>query len=608
MKKQKLQFRADPTNGMLFRGCSVDGSMGGDDKKTPKVRMTISSDTPCLTYVEFKGQYMKAYEILDHSESSIDRSRMLDGLIIQDTHHGDQIGLIRNVEIKDGKMGGEVEFCSGERAQEIAQDAANGLRKNSSAGYMVDPSSYHLEGDKDGIPVVRAMRWTPYEGSFVNVPADTRVGVGRELEVNKKPSVEGANKKEKNMTPKQYGELLARALEFGVAERLGAIVEANPEFADAQRVLNDVIINAQRDEIKVNKAQKVDPLAGRAAVVPVASAVTPAQMKRYSVMNALRSLAGNHTVDAGFEREVSQELAKERGKAATGLIIPFAALGKREFTVSGTSSATVQTTVMANEFIDLLRTQSVLGAAGVRFMTGLVGDVAIPKMTAGATGYWVAESGTITGSQPTMGQVTGTPHTCGVLVDISRKLLAQSTPSAEMLVRDEIMERIIRTIQIAVFAGTGADGQPAAITNATGINDITVTTGTPTYAQLLDFIGAIMADNAMADNQKWIGTGEVWAKLASTATNGAGSPPALDAMTNKLIGRDFLTTEDVPANSLWFGNWATVAIGIWGNGLDINADTATLSNAGGLRLVGLQDIDVMVRNGAALSYDLAVTS
>jgi HK97 family phage major capsid protein len=194
------------------------------------------------------------------------------------------------------------------------------------------------------------------------------------------------------------------------------------------------------------------------------------------------------------------------------------------------------------------------------------------------------------------------------MVDISRKLLQQSTPSAEMLVRDEITQRLIRTIQIAVFAGTGADGQPSAITSASGINDITVTTGTPTYAQLLDFIGAIMADNAMADNQKWIGTGEVWAKLAATATNGAGSPLALDAATNKLIGRDYLTTEDVPANSLWFGDWSTVNVGVWGNGLDITVDPNTLSDKGGLRIVGLQDVDVMVRNAAPLAYDLAVTS
>lgn len=612
-KKQNKQPEKERNkDGLSFRECLFEiREVTEEGKEAVKsLHLSASSEEPVLTYAQFNGQYQRVYEILDHSPSSVNMSRMKDGLIIQDTHWGDQIGLIRSPSIDGRKLGGIAEFCCGERAQEIAEDAMKGLRRNTSVGYICNPESYKLDGEKDGVPVVRCTDWTPYEVSFVNVPADTSVGVGRELNTKQTPSNdEGKRKEENTMNPKDYGKLLARALENGVAEKLGAIVDANETFEAASRALDEVIITAQRAQIQSLKvvAPKADPVAQR-TVAPVADSVPEKEMRKYSVMKALRSIGGDASVDAGFEREVSQELAKQRGKAATGIIIPFNVLGKRTMTVSGTASASVQTELIASEFIDLLRTQSVLGQAGVRFLTGLVGNVAIPKMTAGATGYWVAEAGDITASTPTMGQVTGTPHTCGVMVDISRKLLAQSTPSVEMLVRDEIMERIIRTIQIAVFAGTGADGQPSAITNATGINVVTATAGTPTYAELLDFPGSIMADNASADNQKWIGTAEVWAKLAATATNGTGSPLALDPTTNKLIGREFLVTEDVPANSLWFGNWATVNIGVWGNGLDVNADTATLSSSGGLRLVGLQDVDVMVRNGYALAYDLTVTS
>ena len=613
MSKNKLkQTQAQNKDGLSFRECALDVREEGEEgAKVKTVYLSASSETPVLSGVNMNGSWIRAYEILDHSEGSIDFSRMKDGLIVQDTHYGDQIGLIRSPIVAEKKLGGLTEFCSGDRAQEIAQDSMNGLRRNTSVGYIPEPASYKLEGEINGIPVVRCMRWTPYEVSFVNVPADTGVGVNREQdeELTETQKTVERSEKEKNMNPKQMAELLKRANEFGVADKLGAIVEANGEFADAMRVLNDVIINAQREEVKVLKTAKPDmPVAGR-SLAPIEATSTQKKAEReYSVFKAIRGLAGDKGVDFGYEREVSEEMAIQRGKSASGLIIPFGALAKRAFTVAGTSSASVSTDLLAGEFIDLLRTQSVLGAAGVRFLTGLVGNVAIPKMTAGATGYWVAEAVDVTGSQPTLGQVTGTPHTCGVMVDISRKLLQQSTPSAEMLVRDEITQRLIRTIQIATFAGTGSDGQPSAITSAAGINDITVTTGTPTYAQLLDFIGQIMADNAMADNQKWIGTGEVWAKLAATATNGAGSPLALDAATNKLIGRDYLTTEDVPVNSLWFGDWSTVAVGVWGNGLDITVDPNTLSASGGLRLVGLQDVDIMVRNGQALSYDLAVTS
>jgi HK97 family phage major capsid protein len=312
--------------------------------------------------------------------------------------------------------------------------------------------------------------------------------------------------------------------------------------------------------------------------------------------------------DIGLEREISDEMAKQRNSAAKGIIVPHAALAKRDFTVSGTSSYSVSTDLLPGEFIDLLRSRSVLGAAGVQFLTGLVGNIAIPKMSAGATGYWVSEGSDITESQPTLAQVTGSPHTCGVMTDISRRLILQSTPSAEMMVRDEIVERIIRTIQISVFAGTGADGQPSAITNASGINNPSVTQGTPTYAEILDFPGSIMADNAEADGQQWIMTAEVWAKLAATDKATTTAQFVLDPTAKNCIGFPYHVTEDVPANSLWFGNWRSVVIGVWGNGIDINVDVATLSASGGVRIVGLQDVDVMVRLGQALAYNTAVTS
>ena len=619
MRNQKLQFRADPKNALSFRESRVDGSMG-DDKKTPKVRMTISSDAPVLTYVEFNGQWMRAYEILDHSETSIDRSRMLDGLIIQDTHHGDQIGLIRVVEIKDGKMGGEVEFCSGDRAREIAQDAANGLRKNSSVGYMVDPSSYRLEGDKDGYPLVRAMRWTPYEGSFVNVPADTRVGVGRELN---KPLPTGSTKeKEKNMTPKQYGELLARALEFGVAERLGAIVEANPEFADAQRVLNDVIINAQRDQIKTAAAKKPDmPAPAATRTAPIIGGSPEAQEKvvrQFSVMNVMRRAAGitaygaqNTKVDCGFEDEVNQECRRLGLGSVRGgqFIIPHAVLASRTLSVSGTSSATVATQLLSGEFIDLLRAKTILQALGVQFRTGWQGNVDIPRLSAGATGYWVSEGVDVTSSEETLGQVTGTPHTAGFCVDVTRRMLMQSTPDAEMIVRDDITRGMGVTVQTAYFQGTGADGQPSAITAAADINNPSVTAGTPTYLELLGFPGSIMVDNAEADGQKWAISGKVWQKLAGTFTDGtAKAEHVLDFNTKTCLGFPYLVSESVGTNAAFFGDFASTMVGVWGAGIDLNLDTASLSKSGGLRIVALQDVDIMARQGKALAYNLAVTN
>jgi len=593
-------------NGLSFRESVIE--VREEEGKSPVVRMSVSSETPVLTYIRMGDNWMYAYEILDHNESSIDRSRCADGLVIQDTHYGDQIGLIRAPMIVDKKLGGIVEFCAGERAKEIGLDAANGLRRNTSVGYRCDPEKYVVEGQKDGYPVVRSLSWCPHEASFVNVPADTSVGVGRALNLNenKNPQNEGEGKR--IMTPKEMAELFKRAAQYGIeADAVQALIDKDQGRAE----LDALIVERQASQIvELRQPKKEDPTQNKRAQVVTAapSAVPEKEMRQYSVNNVIRSITGDN-VDIGREREISQQLAVERNKPASGIIIPHAVLAQRVLTVAGTSSATVQTTVQSGDFIDLVRSASILGDLGVRFMPGMVGNIAYPKMTGGAVGYWVAENGNITGSTPTLGQVPGTPHTCGALVDLSRLMLNQSTPSSEMFTRNEIIERLARTIQVAVFAGTGADGQPSAITTATGIANPSVTQGIPTYAELLGFPGTIMNNNSAGRNMKWAMTGEVWAKLAATATNGAGSELALNPSTRRMAGYEYVEPcSDLPDNSLWFGDWSTVMIPIWGNGVDLIVDTSTLSASGGLRLVGLQDVDICVRNGKALAYNTSVTS
>ena len=608
-KRGEMQFREAAFEVLDTRKSGESGNEGGEIS----VSMSVSSEAPVMTYAYYNGQYQRVFEILDHGSGSIDMSRCKDGLVILDRHYGDQIGLMA-CSVTDRKLGGPVEFCTGDRAQEIRADAVKKLRRNTSVGYRVDSEKYVLEGEKDGIPVVRAMSWMPYEASFEPVPADTRVGVGRsENEVNNNNRAATAAPKETNkMEPKDMAALFTRGAKYGIdAEKVQALIDDGKGRAE----LDALIVEKQTEEVAARKQEieelrKNPPKPARPAAIEAAQIAAPAIVKndrKYSLMGVVRALAGEQ-VDIGFERELSQECGRRRGKASNGLIVPFNALSTRTLSVAGTSSATVETMLDAANFIDLLRTKYVLGLAGVTFIPGASGNFSLPKMSAGATSYHVAEAGDLTASTPTLANVTGTPHTIGAIVDVTRRMIEQSTPAVEAMVSNEIQNRLMRGVQIAVFAGTGADGQPSAITTATGITDVSVTTGTPTYAELLNFPGSIMAANADANGQKWIGTAEVWAKLAATATNGAGSPLALDVNTNKLIGRDFLTTEDVPANSLWFGDWSSVVIPFWGAGVELASDSAKLFASGGLTLRAMLDYDVMVRQGAALAYDLGVTS
>ena len=49
-------------------------------------------------------------------------------------------------------------------------------------------------------------------------------------------------------------------------------------------------------------------------------------------------------------------------------------------------------------------------------------------------------------------------------------------------------------------------------------------------------------------------------------------------------------------NKLFLGDWSSLVMGTWGNGLQLNVDPYTNSNTGAVRVVGLYLVDFTVRN------------
>ena len=176
----------------------------GKDKKTERVvRCSISSETPYARYMADpeSGEWVKALEVLGHGPGEIDDTRMRDGLVIQDDHYGEQIGIMDKPEVKDGKICGTIRFGHSQKARDIEADALDGIKRNMSVGYIVNEYKRDGVDAATGLPIFRVTNWTPYEASFVNVPADTNIGVGRAeadeptTRTAAKPAAESTNKK-----------------------------------------------------------------------------------------------------------------------------------------------------------------------------------------------------------------------------------------------------------------------------------------------------------------------------------------------------------------------------------------------------------------------------
>ena len=123
---------------------------------------------------------------------------------------------------------------------------------------------------------------------------------------------------------------------------------------------------------------------------------------------------------------------------------------------------------------------------GATRMSGLVGNVTIPKQTVGATAYWLStETTNITEGNQTFAQLALTPRTVGAYTQISRLLQLQSSPDAEALILTDLAKQVAIAADKAVLYGTGTE-QPTGITQTASIG--TLTSGTSfDYADILEF-------------------------------------------------------------------------------------------------------------------------
>lgn len=341
--------------------------------------------------------------------------------------------------------------------------------------------------------------------------------------------------------------------------------------------------------------------------------MTDAQVREYSLFRAMRALLNPNDRGAqeaaAFEIECSRTAQDLTGKASRGILIPQDVLG-RAFNAGGMANTPVGATSGANliatekrteSFIEMLRNRAV-GLRLARIMGGLVGNVEIPKQIGGATAGWIGEGQNAPEGTPVIGQLALSPKTIGVYTDLSRKLMQQSTPDAEGLVRQDLVAAMALGIDRAMFYGTGTANQPLGLANMTGLNAVNfATAGQPTYAELVQMETEIATDNADVSSMAYVlnAAARGYAKTKPKFAGGTDAGVLWEA-GGTLNGYRAEVTNQINAGDTFFGNFNDFIVGMWG-GLDMTVDPYSLSLSGGLRIVVFQDVDFAIRRAESFT-------
>jgi HK97 family phage major capsid protein len=342
-------------------------------------------------------------------------------------------------------------------------------------------------------------------------------------------------------------------------------------------------------------APAAQPVAGGSADI----GLSDNEAKSYSFLRAIRAQAFPNDraayEAAGFEREVSAAVEKRLGVSARGYLVSNEVL-QRDLTVGTAASAgdLVFTDARPGSFIELLRNRLALNTLGVTMLTGLNGPVAIPRQTAGATAYWVAEKGTPSESNPQVDQVNMTPKTLGAYTEFSRRLLLQSSIDVETMVRNELATVIALEIDRAALYGLGNTNQPLGLKLITGINTENFGAASPTYAELVAMETSINADNADIGAMSYLTNSTRYGAFKTTSKIGSEAQFVLEP-GGTVNGYPVVRSNQVASGDVFFGVWNQMLMGMWG-ALDLQVNPYALDTSGGVRVVALQDVDVAVRH------------
>ena len=287
---------------------------------------------------------------------------------------------------------------------------------------------------------------------------------------------------------------------------------------------------------------------------------------------------------------------QERGRA----ILEREGIDQRDLSATDFASAGALVGVdwRPASLIELLRNQQALAQLGPTILSGLVGDVAIPRQTGATEPVWVPKDGGDVGSTDiAVGQVTLTPRAIGAYTDITRQLRLQSSIQVEALLRRDLMAQVALAEDLAALYGSGVNGQPLGIANVTGVGAPAnpANAGAPQLNEMMAHRLEVAVDNALRGNLGWASGSKPYTNMMTTVPTGRD-----DTFIMQELPYPIAETNQIKTNDVFFGNWSDLFIGEWGM-LDILVDPYSRSTAGTVRIVIFHSCDVVVRHAESFS-------
>lgn len=354
-------------------------------------------------------------------------------------------------------------------------------------------------------------------------------------------------------------------------------------------------------EARIARAETLAEYERRAEAAPVSGDPMQRDLSRYSVARALRGALDGRL--SGLEAECHAELSK--GRETRGVMIPVSVLlgERRALEKSGSAGALVETELLSEMFVDRLRPALKVEALGASVLGGLIGDIKIPRLTASASASWVAEDGAATRTDQAFDDISMSPKTIAAETQFSRKLMLQSNPAIEGIVRGDLAWLLAAGLDSAAIKGGGAN-QPSGILSLPDLQTVPLGTdgAIPTPDNMADLVALPEIANVTA-RTAFLTNAKV-KKVANKARDTIGQYYGLPKF---FVGEPFEFSNQVPSNltkgagtnlsAILYGAWSDLFIAYW-SAVDVlvNPYHPDVASKGGVLVHAFLDCDIAARH------------
>ncbi len=325
-----------------------------------------------------------------------------------------------------------------------------------------------------------------------------------------------------------------------------------------------------------------------------------AYMPKLTLTTAIRSMLGGALTDE--QRSIINEARSAMAKngltvGENELVLPFEQRAEGDApavpsTANGVFTATysdeqgkvnVQTDVY--NILEPLRNALILNEAGATILTGLRGNVRIPKLQAGQA-FFENETAEAQKSGQTFDKVELRPHRISAYVPISRQLLYQSQDAnVDAVLTRDLIAAISQKIESQFF------GDDAAADDRWGGIFENTTAAALNYNGLIDAEEEL--ESANVNNFIYLLSPKAKAALRKMTVDKGSGKFAMES--GEVLGTKALVSGNIKKNGLALVNGQDIVMGIWGNGLSMIVDPFSNSLNDVINIVATMYCDVVVR-------------